>query len=159
MAKFKYIGDPNDKFRGDNPATIHGQTFVMGEVSADFPEKTEDDKALVQKLRSHSHLVDMSDKDTLSDVQDREKALEKNAREREKAEDEQRKKDEADERERQANLAKELKRRGDSALTAENAPRPPGTVTREPVTDAFGGRTVEERTQAEDHTKAGKTKS
>lgn len=157
MAKLKYIGDPNDKFSGPDVLEMQGYSFVKNQV-VDIPEKTDEEKEKLRVLQNHSHFVDMSDKDTAADVADRQKALEASAKSAEKAAEEQRKKDEADEKQKQANYEKELKRRGDSVLTAENAPRPPGTVTREPVNDAFGGRTVEERTQAEDHTKAGKTK-
>lgn len=158
MAKFKYIGDPNDRFSGPDTIEVQGYQFVKNQV-VDVPEKTDAEKAKVAKLAGNSHFIDMSDKDTVSDVNDRQKSLEASAKAREKAEEEQRKRDEADEKQRQANYEKALKQRGDSVLTAENAPRPPGTVTRDAQPDAFGGRTVEQRTQAEDHTKAGKTKS
>lgn len=161
MAKFKYVGDPNDRFSGPDVAVAHGQTFVKNETvtvddDATVKHRGQDVK-VVDRLRGNSHFVDLSDKDTASDVEKRKKALEKQEADAAKAADAQRKADEADEKERQANLAK-AQRRGDVTATAATAPRPPGNVTREPVTDPFGGRTVEQRTRQEDHTKSGKTK-
>jgi hypothetical protein len=152
MPKFKYVGDPNDRFSGPDTIYQYGLTWKKGEA-VDVPEN---DSMSLYKLRGHSHFVDMSDKDDVAWVADRQKTLEKQAADAAKSAEEQRKRDEAE--------AKALERRraaeaGDEAMTAELAPRPPGTVTREPRPDAFGGRTVEQRTPTEDHTKAGKTKS
>ncbi|MBA2690067.1 MAG: hypothetical protein H0U63_04625 [Burkholderiales bacterium] len=156
MAKFKYVGDPNDRFSGGD-VVVHGKkTFVKNEV-VDYPEESDEDKEVVRGLKGHSHFVDMSDKDESANVAARQKALEKADADKEKAEEAQHKKDDADRKQMLDNQAKAA--RSGQAVTSENAPRPPGTVTREPVQDAFQGRTVEQRTPAEDHTKAGKTKS
>jgi hypothetical protein len=152
---FKYVGDPNDEFSG--PQVIHsfGQTWKKGEtVSVEFDEENEEDQKNLRKLQGHSHFVDLSDKDTVKEVGDRQKAIEKREADEAKQAEEQRKRDEADQKQREKNAARSV-----GADVGEQGPRPPGKVTREPVNDAFGGRTVEERTQAEDHTKAGKTKS
>lgn len=152
---FKYVGDPNDRFSGPHVITQYGVTWNKGEaVQVEFDD-SEKDKENLARLRGNSHFVDMSDKDERADIEARQKAIEKAEADKAKAAEEQRKRDEADEKQRQKNLEKA----GPGPSPASTAPRPPGTVTREPVTDAFGGRPVEERTQAEDHTKAGKTKS
>lgn len=155
MPKFKYIGDPNDGFSGPQITEQFGYEWTKGEVSDDLPEKTDEEKDVVKKLRGHSHFVDMSEKGADSAMQQRQKDLEKNALDKEKREEAQVKQDEKDAEQMAKNREKDLERGG---LRADNAPRPPGRVTTPPPTDAFQGRTVEERTQAEDHTKAGKTK-
>lgn len=152
---FKYVGDPNDEFSGPTVVQQYGQTWKKGEsVTVELDDEDEADQANLRRLQGNSHFVDVSDKDAVKHVADREKAIEKRETDEAKAADEQRKRDEADARQREKNAAKVT-----GAVTAENAPRPPGKVTRDPVNDAFGGRTVEERTRAEDHTKAGKTKN
>lgn len=152
MAKFKYIGDPNDNFGGPDVVHQYGVTFKKGEV-VDVPEKTDDDKANISKLEGHSHFVDMSDRDRANEVASQQKAAEKLEADKAKAAEEQRKRDEADRKQREQNAAKAA-----TKVDAGTAPRPPGTVTREPMNDPFQGRTVEERTRAEDHTSAGKLK-
>lgn len=154
MPKFKYVGDPNDDFSGPQTISQYGRVWVKGEVVS-VPDETEAEKENVRRLQGNSHFVDLSDKDEVQSVTERQKAIEKREADQAKAADEQRKRDEKDQAERERNM----RRSAGLATTAENAPRPPGTVTREPVQDAFQGRTVEQRTAAEDHTKAGKTKS
>lgn len=156
MATFVYVGDPNDNFSGPDVVQVGGYTFEKGK-KVDVPDKTPEDKAALSDMRivGNSHFVDLSDKETADDIAARKKALDKLEADKAKAEAEQAKRDEADQKERERNLA----RAEPSRVTAATAPRPPGTVTRDPVPDPFQGRTVEERTQAEDHTKAGKTKS
>lgn len=147
--RFKYVGDPNDDFSGPKVATHFGKTFVKDE-----PTDLEDtDEEIANRLANHSHFVDMSDKDATKAVDEKQKAIEKREADRAKAEEAQRKADEKDEAERAKNAAN-----APEVSPASTAPRPPGRVTRDPVQDAFGGRTVEERTPVEDHTKAGKTK-
>lgn len=153
-SKFKYVGDPNDNFSGPESVEQYGLRWVKGEVVS-VPDQTEAEKENVRRLQGNSHFTDMSDKDQVRSVADRQKAIEQREADEAKAAEEQRKRDERDEAERQKNLRKAA----GTATTADTAPRPPGTVTRPPVNDAFGGRTVEERTVTEDHTKAGKTKS
>lgn len=154
--QFKYIGDPNDGLSGPPSIDYEGQTFVKGEVTpVEVDEDDEESMDRLRKLQGHSHFVDMSDKDAANDAAQQQKDLEAQAKEQEKREEAQRKADEKDEEQRQANLAKQAKRGG---LTAARAPRPPGKVTRPAPGDPFQGRTVEERTPVEDHTKAGKTK-
>lgn len=155
MARFKYVGDPNDRFSGPDVAVHFGHTFRKNEV-AEIPEKGDDGKPnpTVAKLRGHSHFVDMSDKDEVGEVERRKKAQEKLEEDRAKAAEAQRKADEKDEADRAKRAAA-----SPNPSPAATAPRPPGNVTREPATDPFGGRPVEERTRAEDHTSAGKTKS
>jgi uncharacterized protein YifE (UPF0438 family) len=157
MASFKYVGDPNDRFSGPDVVEQYGQSFKKGEV-VQMKEGTDEEKRNVQKLRGNSHFVDMSDKETSSEVQARQKAIEQQQKEQEKADKAAQEDEEAYREEIEKNREKEIKKRGGVENLAVSTPRPPGTVTREPVQDAFGGRTVEERTQAEDHTKAGKTK-
>jgi hypothetical protein len=152
MPKFKYVGDPNDKFSGPDTFYQYGLTWHKGQV-VDVPE---DDTMTLYKLSGHSHFVDLSDKDDVAYVAERQKVLEKQQVDAAKAAEEQRKRDEADLKAREKLAASQI---GSDRMTAELAPRPPGTVTRDPMPDAFGGRTVEQRTPTEDHTKAGKTKS
>lgn len=157
MAKFKYVGDPNDRFSGPDVAVHHGVTFRKNEVVEVDDEATVKhptsgkELSVAEKLRGNSHFVDMSDKETSAEVEKKKKALEKAAEDKAKAIEAQRKADEKDEAERN--------RRAAASSPAAEAPRPPGTVTRPPVQDAFQGRPVEERTRTEDHTSAGKTKS
>jgi hypothetical protein len=153
MAKFKYVGDPNDGFSGPDFTIQHGITFRKNEV-IDVPDKTDAEKANVKKLEGNSHFVDMSDKDEVKAAEDKRKTLEKAEEDRVKALEAQRKADEKDEKERATRAAKAPQGVDDPSTQ----PRPPGKVTREPVQDAFGGRTVEERTADEDHTRAGKLK-
>lgn len=158
MAKFKYVGDPNDRFSGPDVVEQYGKTWTKGGDAVDLPEKTDEDKQLVRRLRGNTHFLDMSDKDQSSEVAARQKALEQQEKAQAKADAEREKQDEAYREEIEKNRDKEMKKRGGVESLAVVGPRAPGTVTREPVVAAFGGRTVEERTQAEDHTKAGKTK-
>lgn len=147
--RFKYVGDPNDEFSGPKVAVHFGKTFVKDE-----PVELEDEEQkIADRLANHSHFVDMSDTDATKEVEAKQKAIEKAEAEKAKQADAQRKQDEKDE----AARAKAAAANPDSP--AATAPRPPGRVTREPVTDPFQGRPVEERTRAEDHTQAGKTKS
>lgn len=113
--RFKYVGDPNDRFSGPDVAVHFGKTFRKNEPT----ELADDEQAIADRLANHSHFVDMSDKDAFKDVEERKKALEKEEAAKAKAAEEQKKRDEKDAAEREA----------------------------------------EERTQTEDHTKAGKTKS
>jgi Arc/MetJ family transcription regulator len=153
--KFKYVGDPNDQFNGPQVVNQYGYTWTKGEpVTVEIDEDNVADADNLRKLQGSSHFVDMSDKDTMKAVDDQQKALEKKAADEARAAEEQRKRDEKDQQQRDKNAAA-----ASGSVSAENAPRPPGKVTRQPVNDAFGGRTVEQRTRAEDHTSAGKTKS
>lgn len=148
--RFKYVGDPNDEFSGPKVATHFGRSFVKDEPV----ELPDEDEKIANKLANHSHFVDMSDKDASKAVDEKQKALEKQKADQAKADEAQRRQDEKDEAERAKRAAA-----APAASPAATAPRPPGKVTREPVQDAFQGRPVEERTRAEDHTSAGKTKS
>jgi hypothetical protein len=153
--KFKYVGDPNDNFGGPQVVNQYGAFWTKGEVgTVEIDEDDEKDQETLRRLEGNSHFVDMSDKDEVKSVDDRLKAIEKREADEAKAAADQAKRDEKDRQEMERNAAKAV-----GASTSDTAPRPPGKVTREPVNDAFGGRTVEQRTQAEDHTKAGKTKS
>jgi hypothetical protein len=147
--RFKYVGDPNDRFSGPDVAVHHGKTFVKNEPI----ELDDDEQAIADKLANHSHFVDMSDKDASKDVEARKKAIEKEEADKARAADEQRKRDEKEAAERDKRAA------ASTGSAAAEAPRPPGKVTRDPNPDPFQGRTAEERTPVEDHTKAGKTKS
>jgi hypothetical protein len=154
--KFKYVGDPNDEFSGPQNINQYGVAWTKGEVGTiDIDEDNERDQEHLQRLQGNSHFVDMSDKDEVKSVDDRLKAIDKREADEARAAEEQRKRDEADRKQMERNAS----RSAGAAPTAATAPRPPGKVTRDPPGDPFGGRTVEERTQAEDHTKAGKTKS
>lgn len=162
MAKrsFKYVGDPYDNFSGEAVTEVMGMRFPKGEV-VEVPEpKDENDteaRDRLRKIEGNSHFIDMSDKDAQKAVSDQQKAIDKREADEAKAAEEQRKRDEADEQQRQKALAKQLKD-NPQAATAATAPRAPGTQSPPVIADPFGGRTVEQRTQAEDHTKAGKTK-
>ena len=148
--RFKYVGDPNDRFSGPDVAVHFGKTFVKNE-----PVELEDDEQeTADRLANHSHFVDMSDKAVAKEMEAKKKAIEKEEADKAKQAEAQRKQDEKDEAERAKNAAN-----APDGSSAANAPRPPGRVTRDPMPDAFGGRTVEERSRDEDHTKAGKTKS
>jgi hypothetical protein len=147
--RFKYVGDPNDRFSGPDVAVHFGKTFRKNELT----ELADDEQATADRLANHSHFVDMSDKDASKDVEARKKALEQEEAAKAKAAEEQRKRDEKDEAERAKRAA------ASSGSDAAEAPRPPGKVSRDPNPDPFQGRTAEERTAVEDHTKAGKTKS
>lgn len=146
--RFQYVGDPNDRFSGPEVAVHFGKTFRKNEPT----ELDDADEKIADRLANHSHFVDMSDKDASKDVEEKKRALEKAEAEAAKAAEARRKQDEKDEAERIKRAA------ASSGSAAAEAPRPPGKVTREPVQDPFQGRTVEERTATEDHTKAGKTK-
>lgn len=146
--RFKYVGDPNDSFAGPDVAVHHGVTFRKNEVT----ELGDDEQSVADKLANHSHFVDMSDKDASKDVEERKRALERTEAEKAKAAEAQRKQDEKEEAERTKRAA------ASTGSAAAEAPRPPGKVTRDPTPDPFQGRTAEERTPTEDHTKAGKTK-
>lgn len=147
--RLKYVGDPNDRFSGPDVAVHFGRTFVKNEVT----ELPDEDQKIADRLVNNSHFVDMTDREALKSVEDQKKALEKAEADKAKAEEAQRKQDEKDEAERTKRAA------ANPVSPAAEAPRAPGKVTREPVNDPFQGRTVEERTRAEDHTSAGKTKS
>jgi hypothetical protein len=161
MASFKYVGDPNDRFSGPDTVTVGKYTFEKGGPAVQVKEEDLESKngqAPAVRLKGNSHFVDVSDKDQSSEVAARQKAIEQQQKEQEKADKAAQEDEEAYREEIEKNREKEIKKRGGVENLAVSTPRPPGTVTREPVQDAFGGRTVEERTQAEDHTKAGKTK-
>lgn len=154
---FKYVGDPNDAFSGPPVAEHFGYEFPKGEaVDVELDDENEEDRATLQKLAGHSHFVDMSDKKADAHAAQVQKDMEAAAKAREKREEDQRKQDEKDAEQMEKNRLKDEERGG---LRADTAPRPPGKVTMSPPTDPFQGRTVEQRTRAEDHTKAGKTKS
>lgn len=153
---FKYIGDPNDGFSGPDVLELQGYEFPKGEaVDVELDVDHVGDARVLDKLAGNSHLVDMSDKAADKDFAQVQKDMERQATESAKREEAQRLQDEKDAETMAKNKAKDEERGG---LRASTAPRPPGKVTTPPPTDPFQGRTVEERTQAEDHTKAGKTK-
>lgn len=154
---FKYVGDPNDAFSGPDVLEFHGYEFPKGEaVDVELDTDKDEDRLVLDKLAGNSHFVDMSDKKADAQAAQVQKDMEAAAKAREKREEAQAEQDAKDAEQRAKNAAKDAERVG---LTAGTAPRPPGRVTTPPPTDPFQGRTVEERTQAEDHTKAGKTKS
>lgn len=152
MRKFKYVGDPNDRYSGPDNIENGGFSFVKGEVT-EIEDKDGKNFDAIQRLEGNSHFIDMSDREAAKKVDDEQKAIEKAEADKAKKAEEQRKFDEKDAAER------EKRRKANPESPAANAPRPPGTVTREPPGQPFGGRPVEERTRAEDHTSAGKTKS
>lgn len=153
MRSFKYVGDPNDRFSGPDVINHHGISFRKGET-VQIDDKDPANERAIQHLEGNSHFIDVSDKDLVKETEERRKALEKAEADRTAKAEARRKADEKDAAEREKQRQKHP-----SVSDAAVAPRPPGNVTREPVNDPFNGRTVEERTQAEDHTKAGKTKS
>jgi hypothetical protein len=161
MASFKYVGDPADRFSGPDTVKMGNYTFAKGGPAVQVKDEDLESKngaAPAVRLKGNSHFVDVSDKEQSSDVAARQKAIEQQQKEQEKADKAAQEDEEAYREEIEKNREKEIKKRGGVENLAVSTPRPAGTVTREPVQDAFGGRTVEERTQAEDHTKAGKTK-
>ena len=153
---FKYVGDPNDEFGGPQVVNQYGYNWVKGEeVTVEIDEDDKQQAEQLKRLQGNSHFVDTSDEKTLKAIDERQEALEKREADKAQAAEEQRQRDEEDEKQRQENLAQA----GPGLSPSASAIRAPGTVTRKPVTDAFGGRPVEERTRSEDHTVAGKTKS
>src|ERR671915_450216 len=91
--RFKYVGDPNDRFSGPDVAVHFGKTFVKNEPV----ELDDDEQEIADRLANHSHFVDMSDAAVAKDVEAKKKALEKEEAERAKQEEAQRKQDEKDE--------------------------------------------------------------
>ncbi len=152
MRKFKYVGDPNDRYSGPDEIESNGFSFVKGEVT-EIEDKDGKNADAIRRLEGNSHFIDMSDREAAKKVDDEQKAFEKAEADKAKKAEDQRKADEKDAAER------EKRRKANPESPAATAPRPPGTVTRETPDGPFGGRTVEERTRAEDHTSAGKTKS
>lgn len=146
--RFQYVGDPNDRFSGPDVAVHFGKTFRKNEPT----ELKDEDEEIANRLANHSHFVDLSDKDAAKEVEEKKRALEKAEEAQAKQAEAQRKADEKD-----AEAREKLRAKHPDSPAAE-APRPPGKVTRDPTPDPFEGRTVEQRTATEDHTKAGKTK-
>lgn len=104
MAKFKYVGDPRNKFDGPETTEQFGYKWVKGEVT-EVREETDEEKALVEKISRHSHFVNMADSKKTADASAQMDALEKGKQARAKANEDAAKEAEAEaERKRQADI-------------------------------------------------------